>query len=159
MTRGIFESDRDARTPEPTGPLERERVLYVGRDRPIRICAGHRILHHDGKCARPHGHNYEISVAITGRLTEEGWVVDKGVVTDVIDEWDHMFIVQAGDPLVEAFEATGDDDALVVLEHPPTAEVMSAVLEERLEAALPDTVSTVAVQVRETGELCTGSPF
>ena len=39
-----------------------ERVLVVGGDRPIRISAGHRILHHDGKCSRPHGHNYQIRV-------------------------------------------------------------------------------------------------
>ena len=136
-----------------------ERVLHVGRDRPIRISTGHRILHHDGKCARPHGHNYEIAVTVTGELAEEGWVADKGDITAVIDEWDHMFLLEAGDPLIEAFEDAGDGDSVVVLEHPPTAEVMSVVLEEKLEAALPDTVSDVAVQVNETSELCGGSRF
>jgi 6-pyruvoyltetrahydropterin/6-carboxytetrahydropterin synthase len=133
-----------------------ERTLHVGRDRPIRISTGHRIRHHDGKCARPHGHNYEISVAVTGELTAEGWVVDKGDITTIIDEWDHRFLVERGDPLVEAFEESGDGDALVVLDHPPTAEVMSVVLERRLESRLPDTVSAVAVEVAETGELCAG---
>jgi 6-pyruvoyltetrahydropterin/6-carboxytetrahydropterin synthase len=130
------------------------RVLRIGEDRPIRISTGHRIRHHDGKCSCPHGHNYELTIEVTGRLTEEGWVVDKGDVTDVIDQWDHRFLVEAGDPLIEAFEASGDGDALVVLDHPPTAEVMAVVLEERLAAALPDTVSDVSVSVRETGELC-----
>ena len=132
------------------------RTLHVGRDSPIRISAGHRLLHHDGKCARPHGHNYEVTVEVTGELTEEGWVVDKGEITDVIDEWDHMFLLERGDPLVEAFRDAGDGDALVVLEHPPTAEVMSLVLEARLLEALPETVSDVSVQVRETSELCAG---
>ncbi|WP_424017036.1 6-pyruvoyl trahydropterin synthase family protein [Halorientalis pallida] len=131
-----------------------ERTLHVGRDRPIRISTGHRIRHHDGKCSRPHGHNYEVSVAVTGELTDEGWVVDKGDITQVIDEWDHRFLVERGDPLVEAFEASGDGDALVVLDHPPTAEVMSVVLERRLDDRLPETVSDVAVEVAETGELC-----
>lgn len=131
-----------------------ERVLHVGRGRPIRISTGHRIRHHDGKCSRPHGHNYEISVEVRGELTEEGWVVDKGDVTSVVDEWDHRFLLERGDPLVEAFEASGDADAVVVLDHPPTAEVMSLVLEERLMAAFPDTVSDVSVAVAETGELC-----
>jgi len=112
-------------------------------------------MHHDGKCSRPHGHNYEVTVRLTGELTEEGWVVDKGEVTSVIDEWDHRFLVEDGDPLVEAFEASGDGDALVVLDHPPTAEVMAAVLESRLTDRLPDTVSDVRVTVRETSELCT----
>ncbi|MFA9424884.1 6-pyruvoyl tetrahydropterin synthase family protein [Natronorubrum sp. A-ect3] len=136
-----------------------ERVLYVGRDRPIRISTGHRLLHHDGKCSRPHGHNYEVSVRVTGELTEEGWVADKGDITAVIDEWDHMFLLEDGDPLIDAFEAAGDDDAVIVLEEPPTAEVMSVLLERKLEAALPDTVSHVAVQVNETSELCGGGRF
>lgn len=136
-----------------------ERVLFIGRERPIRISTGHRILHHDGKCSRPHGHNYEVCVKLVGELTEEGWVADKGDITDVIDEWDHMFLLEADDPLVDAFEAAGDDDALIVLEHPPTAEVMSVVLEEKLEAALPASVSEIAVQVNETSELCGGSAF
>ncbi|RDI70283.1 6-pyruvoyl trahydropterin synthase family protein [Halopelagius longus] len=133
-----------------------ERVLRIGSDRPVRISAGHRLLHHDGKCSRPHGHNYEISVELVGELTEEGWVADKGDVTDVIDEWDHMFLLESGDPLLDAFEESDDADAAVVLDAPPTAEVMAVVLEEKLADALPDTVSEVAVEVRETSELCTG---
>ena len=133
-----------------------ERTLHVGRDRPVRISAGHRLMHHDGKCSRPHGHNYEIDVRVRGRLTREGWVVDKGEVTSVIDEWDHMFLVEDGDPLVDAFEASGDGDALVVLDHPPTAEVMGVLLEQKLLDALPDTVTDVTVAVRETSELCAG---
>jgi 6-pyruvoyltetrahydropterin/6-carboxytetrahydropterin synthase len=131
-----------------------ERVLRVGDDNPIRISTGHRILHHDGKCSRPHGHNYEVSVQVRGALTEEGWVVDKGDVTDIIEEWDHRFLVERGDPLVEAFEQSGDKDGLVVLDHPPTAEVMSFILEQRLESNLSENVTDVSVTVRETGELC-----
>jgi len=133
-----------------------ERELVVGGDRPIRISAGHRIMHHEGKCRRPHGHNYEITVRVVGDLTAEGWVVDKGDVTAAIDDWDHRFLVEDGDPLVEAFETSGDADALVVLDAPPTAEVMAVVLEQRLIEQLPDTVSEVDVTVRETGELAAG---
>lgn len=133
-----------------------ERTLHVGADRPIRISTGHRILHHDGKCSRPHGHNYEVSVAVTGALTEAGWVVDKGDVTTVIDDWDHRFLLERGDPLVEAFEASGDGDAVVVLDHPPTAEVMAVVLERRMRERFPDTVSDVTVTVAETRELRAG---
>ena len=133
------------------------RVLHIGRDRPIRISSGHRLMHHDGKCSRPHGHNYEISVRIVGDLTEEGWVVDKGEVTDVIDRWDHRFLLEEGDPLIEAFEASGDGDAVVRFDSPPTAEVMSVVLERRLTDELADNVRDVSVQVSETSELCGGS--
>ena len=152
-------SDIDERANDAGASATDQRVLYVGRDRPIRISAGHRLLHHDGKCSRPHGHNYEIAVRVTGELTEEGWVVDKGDITSVISEWDHMFLLEEGDPLVEAFEAAGDGDAVVTLERPPTAEVMADLLEERLAATLPETVGDVAVQVSETAELCGGSPL
>ncbi|GAB3415905.1 6-pyruvoyl tetrahydropterin synthase family protein [Haloparvum alkalitolerans] len=133
-----------------------ERMLIVGKDNPIRISAGHRLLHHDGKCSRPHGHNYEISVEITGTLTEEGWIVDKGDITSVISEWDHRFLLEQGDPLIEAFEQSGDSDSLVVLEHPPTAEIMGLLLEEKLSEVLPDSVSDISATVRETSELCAG---
>lgn len=130
------------------------RTLSIGEDSPIRISSGHRILHHNGKCSRPHGHNYEITVEVTGELTEDGWIVDKGDVTDVIDAWDHRFLLQDGDPLIEAFETSGDRDAVIVLDHPPTAEVMSVLLEQRMLEAFPDTVTEVSVSVRETSELC-----
>lgn len=131
-----------------------ERELRVGEDRPIRISTGHRILHHEGKCSRPHGHNYEITVSVTGELTSEGWIVDKGDITSVISEWDHRFLVERGDPLIEAFQRSGDEDSLVIIDHPPTAEVMAVLLEGELSDALPETVSEIAVSVRETGELC-----
>ncbi|RJT02043.1 6-pyruvoyl tetrahydropterin synthase family protein [Halococcus sp. IIIV-5B] len=135
-----------------------ERTLSIGHERPIRISTGHRLRRHDGKCSRPHGHNYEVGVEVTGTLREEGWVVDKGTVTAVIDEWDHRFLLEHGDPLVEAFEDAGDGDALVVLDAPPTAEVMSIVLERRLVERLPSTVTDVAVSVAETSELRTEAP-
>ncbi|MFC7070689.1 6-pyruvoyl trahydropterin synthase family protein [Halobaculum lipolyticum] len=161
MTSGAFEEDGRRVALDDGAVAERladagERELVVGGDRPIRISAGHRLLRHDGKCSRPHGHNYEVTVSVAGDLGPEGWVVDKGDVTAVIDEWDHRFLVESGDPLVEGFEASGDADALVVLDAPPTAEVMSVVLEEKLTERLPDRVSRVAVEVAETSELCAG---
>jgi len=152
MSRGLS-ADGDTTESEGSAVVGAERTLAVGGDRPIRISTGHRIRHHDGKCSRPHGHNYEVSVELRGPVTEEGWVADKGTVTSVIDDWDHRFLLEAGDPLIEAFEASGDGDAVVTLSAPPTAEVMAAVLEDRIAAAVPDTVESVAVTVRETREL------
>lgn len=153
MTQSVLqEGDSDRSTLSNAG----ERTLHVGRDRPIRISSGHRLLHHDGKCSRPHGHNYEITVSVTGSLTEEGWVVDKGDITSIIDDWDHRFLLEDGDPLIEAFDQSGDGDAVVVLDHPPTAEVMAVVLEQRMLEELPDNISDVSVAVAETHELCAG---
>ncbi|MXR52274.1 6-carboxy-5,6,7,8-tetrahydropterin synthase [Halovenus sp. WSH3] len=150
MSRGLS-SESDGESPLAAAG---ERTLRIGEDSPIRISTGHRIMHHDGACSRPHGHNFEITVEVTGTLTDEGWVVDKGAVTDVIDEWDHRFIVESGDPLVEAFRQSGDEDGLVVIDQPPTSEVLSVLLERELESRLPENVSAVSATVRETSELC-----
>jgi len=90
---------------------------------------------------------------VTGQLTEEGGSSTKAT-SRTSSTRDHRFLVEEGDPLVDAFEASGDSDALVVLDHPPTAEVMSVLLEQRMLDAFPDTVSDVSVSVSETGELC-----
>lgn len=86
-------------------------------------------------------------------------MVDKGDITGILSNLDHRFLLEQGDPLIEAFEASGDGDAVVILDHPPTAEVMSIVLEQWLEEALPETVSEISVEVRETGELAAGEPI
>jgi len=151
MPEGVLSEDDTARNRAAT---DTERTLVVGQERPIRISTGHRIRHHSGKCSRPHGHNYEFVVEVTGELTEQGWVVDKGNITTVLYEWDHRFLLERGDPLIDAFEQSGDGDAVVVLEQPPTAEVMSLKLEEKMLEAFPNTVSDVSVQVCETNELC-----
>jgi len=93
---------------------------------------------------------------VTGTLTDDGWVVDKGDITGVLSRWDHRFLLEEGDPLIEAFEASGDGDAVVILDQPPTAEVMSIVLENLLNEELPDTVTDIQVEVKETGELAAG---
>lgn len=107
-----------------------------------------------GSARGPYGHNYEVRVEVTGTLTDEGWVVDKDDITSIVSEWDHRFLLQDSDPLIEAFEASGDGDAVVVLDYPPTAEVMGLLLEERMLSEFPDNVSDVSVEVSETGELC-----
>lgn len=144
---------------EPIGSQQdaEHHVLKVGKNNPIRISAGHRLQHHDGKCSRPHGHNYQITVEITGILTEAGWIVDKGDITTVINEWDHRFLLEENDPLIDAFKKTDDGDAVVVLQNPPTAEVMALTLERKLLKALPDNIADVSVMVRETAELTAGT--
>ena len=150
MSQGLSKTESDPDTRIETG----DRTLKIGDQNPIRVSAGHRILHHDGKCSRPHGHNYEVTVKITGELSEEGWVVDKGEVTSIIQEWDHMFLVEEGDPLIEAFRQAGDGESLVILEHPPTAEIMSVMLERRMAKRFAKNLTDISVSVRETGELC-----
>lgn len=50
-------------------------------------------------------------------------------------------------------EETAD---VIYLKHPPTAEVMGLILEQKPLETLPESVSDVSVTVRETSELCAG---
>jgi len=153
MTDRTSEEDQSITHTELTLRKDTEKTITIGQPVPIRISSGHRLLHHDGKCSRPHGHNYEIVVTLSGTLDEEkGWLIDKGDVTSIIDEWDHRFILQEGDPLIEAFRDTGDDDALVILSEPPTTEKITQVLCRRLLNELPNNITQVDVTVQETEE-------
>jgi len=132
-----------------------QRTPKLEQATPIRISSGHRILHHEGKCSRPHGHNYEITVEVTGQLTEEG-----GSSTSTTTSRTSSTRGTTGSSSKKAIRSSTRSKRratampLVVLDHPPTAEVMSVLLEQRMLDAFPDTVSDVSVSVSETGELC-----
>lgn len=56
--------------------------------------AAHCLRDHDGPCARLHGHNYRVEVAVTGdRLQPSGMLLDfgdlKAICDDVIGQMDH----------------------------------------------------------------------
>lgn len=65
------------------------------------------------------GTTTEITVEVTGDLTEEGWIVERGEIIRILAEWDHRFLVAEGDPLVEAFRASGDEDSSSSRTRPP----------------------------------------
>lgn len=75
----------------------------------IGIDAGHRLLDHEGQCRNVHGHRYTFEITCEAKeLDAVGRVVDFSVVKSVVggwlnQYWDHGFIVQAGDPLIDLF--------------------------------------------------------
>jgi 6-pyruvoyltetrahydropterin/6-carboxytetrahydropterin synthase len=59
-----------------------------------RFSAAHHLEGHEGKCASPHGHNWEVEVFLRGaRLNRTGMLLDfqklKGAVKAVLDRVDH----------------------------------------------------------------------
>lgn len=52
--------------------------------------ASHRLPHHDGKCANPHGHSYRLEVTITGSVIESGpkrgMIADFGEIKKIVNE-------------------------------------------------------------------------
>lgn len=99
--------------------------------RQFRIDAGHRLLRHEGKCAHVHGHSYTIELTVSAEaLDDVGRVIDFGVLEQVVGGWlqdtfDHGFIAEQGDPIIEFFEKT--PQKLVVLDVPPSVENLSQI--------------------------------
>lgn len=122
------------------------------------IDAGHRVLHHGGKCANVHGHRYAVEVTVRGdTLDTLGRVVDFSVVKALVGQWmedhlDHGFIHHPEDPLVPALEAEGSK----VFPMPPdlgnpTAENLSTLVARKAQDLLrPHGLQVVAVRVWET---------
>jgi len=69
----------------------------------MRVCkvfsfdAAHRLPNYEGKCANLHGHRWVLEVEVSGRVGEDGMVVDfaklkKTVNELVIDKLDHSYL-------------------------------------------------------------------
>jgi 6-pyruvoyl tetrahydropterin synthase/QueD family protein len=69
--------------------------------------AGHRLVNHEGKCARLHGHRYKVGITIKTRVLDKiGRAVDFGVVKQVVggwidENWDHNMLLNSDDPLLK----------------------------------------------------------
>ncbi len=90
------------------------------------ICAGHRVVGHEGKCKHLHGHNYRITFKCeTDELDALGRVVDFSVIKATLCEWlesnwDHRMLIWQADPWVNAIMSI--DSSIVVVPFNPTAE-------------------------------------
>lgn len=96
--------------------------------------AGHRVLGHEGKCRHIHGHRYVAEVTVVARqLNDLGMVIDFSVLKDEVgkwieDNWDHNFICNYADPILDA----GNNQELIfggrapaIMDCNPTAENMA----------------------------------
>jgi len=89
--------------------------------------SAHMLPKHQGKCARLHGHEYQLEVTVSGPIQTEGpadgMVMDFAeleavVKREVIDQWDHQYLND-------------------LLPFPTTAENLAAEIFKRVSAHLP----------------------
>ena len=106
-----------------------------------------------------HGHSYKVCVVLgKGELLDSGMVIDfkllKKIVKETIhDKYDHSLILRDCDPLVEAFTQLAPEQKLNIVHASPTAEWMSRVFAEELQAAFHSVdpwLDVVSVSVQET---------
>ena len=120
----------------------------------LEVAMGHRLLDYVGKCASPHGHNYRISVTLTGKLDNRGMVVDfkdvRSALKEVLEPFDHSMVLRWDDPLVSSLRE--DPTArLVLLSANPTAENLARLLFSLVADTYPLSVAAVHVQETEGG--------
>ncbi|HVK54865.1 MAG TPA: 6-carboxytetrahydropterin synthase QueD [Burkholderiales bacterium] len=101
--------------------------------RRLEFDAGHRIPNHQSLCRHLHGHRYAMEITLVGEVVDVSGSPEEGMVMDfsdvkaiacqhVVDQWDHAFIVYAGDKIIVDLLATIPGHRTVVLDCIPTAE-------------------------------------
>lgn len=68
----------------------------------LSFSAAHFITFENGQCEAVHGHNYGVSVEVTGPLNDAGYVVDflalRELVRSLLAEWDHRVLLPTKHP-------------------------------------------------------------
>ena len=60
-------------------------MRYAILTKVFRFEAAHQLVHHHGKCARPHGHSYRLEVTLRGPVKDAPGRSDHGMVMDFGD--------------------------------------------------------------------------
>ncbi len=118
--------------------------------RRLEFDAGHRIPNHNSQCRHMHGHRYAIEITLSGEVVTTEGVSEQGMVMDfsdvkriakeqVVDAWDHAFIVYRNDRTVLDFLGTLPGHKTVMLDVVPTAENLARVAFDLLDGAYQDT--------------------
>jgi 6-pyruvoyltetrahydropterin/6-carboxytetrahydropterin synthase len=118
--------------------------------RRLEFDAGHRIPNHNSQCKHLHGHRYALEITLSGDIITQEGASEQGMVMDfsdvkriakeqVVDVWDHAFLVYRGDTRVLEFLNSMPGHNTVVLEVVPTAENLALVAFKLLDQAYRDT--------------------
>lgn len=118
--------------------------------RRLEFDAGHRIPNHASQCKHLHGHRYAIEITLSGDIINIEGVSEQGMVMDfsdvkriakeqLVDAWDHAFLVYRGDKAVLDFLNSLPGHKTVVLDEVPTAENLALIAFNILNGAYRDT--------------------
>jgi 6-pyruvoyltetrahydropterin/6-carboxytetrahydropterin synthase len=118
--------------------------------RRLEFDAGHRIPNHTSQCKHLHGHRYAIEITLSGDIITLEGVSEQGMVMDfsdvkriakeqVVDAWDHAFLVYRGDTTVLEFLNSMPGHKTIVLDAVPTAENLAVFAFKLLDLAYRDT--------------------
>ncbi|MCP4788306.1 MAG: 6-carboxytetrahydropterin synthase [Fuerstiella sp.] len=136
--------------------------------RKLEFDAGHRVLHHEGKCRHLHGHRYVVELTVSADKSDSlGRVIDFGVIKNLVGGWidenlDHNMILHPDDALLrmgadrgqsrnEAIALIGREPFLMPPDTNPTAEnIVEMIAENAIELLEPYEITIVRVRLYET---------
>ncbi len=121
--------------------------------RKLEFDAGHRIPDHNSQCRNLHGHRYTLEITLTGQVVDHDGQADNGMIMDfsdvkslakenLVDLWDHAFLVYEKDDKVKDFLHSLPDHKTVVLNRVPTVENLAKIAFDILKPVYQDRYST-----------------
>ena len=121
----------------------------------VEVPIGHRLPAHQGKCKNYHGHNYRVTVRISGAVgADTGMVMDfsdlKRELKTILDPFDHAMVLEDGDELIPFLRERAMK--YIIFEMPPTAENFARHWRSRLVDRLYWDLEKVSVTVQETSD-------
>lgn len=115
--------------------------------------AAHRLWSDVSKCANIHGHNYRVSVGITGPVGEESrMVVPFDWIKEVVDNLDHALLLHVRDPQLHEL---GNMTRVVIFDDLPTTEIVAQYIAQEIADMLSvdDHIREVNVTLAETDSI------
>lgn len=123
-----------------------QHALIMQITRRLEFDAGHRIPSHTSQCRHLHGHRYAIEITLSGEIITTDGISEQGMIMDysevkriakeqLVDAWDHAFLVYRNDKAVLDFLNSLSNHKTVVLEVPPTAENLAMLAFNLLDSA------------------------
>ncbi|RFC30833.1 MAG: 6-pyruvoyltetrahydropterin/6-carboxytetrahydropterin synthase [Candidatus Nitrotoga sp. MKT] len=123
-----------------------QHALIMQITRRLEFDAGHRIPSHTSQCRHLHGHRYAIEITLSGEIITTDGISEQGMIMDysevkriakeqLVDAWDHAFLVYRNDQAVLDFLNSLPNHKTVVLEVPPTAENLAMLAFKLLDSA------------------------
>lgn len=117
---------------------------------------GHRLPEHFGLCKNIHGHSYRLIIEFEGELDEQGMVIDfynvEKILTPIIDELDHAFMVKDDDNLTLEFLERLNSKKVVVGFFTTVENICKYISDKIIKSNLPKNINLITVRVYETAE-------
>lgn len=121
----------------------------------------HALYGHKGPCKNIHGHTYELSVSLLGKITNDFGTTSDGMVVDfsalkellqkeIIAVYDHALVLNADSPHSELNSLRENFEKIIYLENQPTCENLVLDIVVRLNKLIPKGTILHHVSLQET---------